>query len=487
MNEPIDTASTDTNIVPHTTTPTWEMELLVSGGTVFGLMQLTGLVDQTYISLAARASEEMNRSLLPLWMYIKFVLLTLIGTFIAHLCLRGYWVALVGMNSVYPGGIDWAKLRQGPISRDYSDRRVPPMSVLIEKADNLATRVFGVGFGFAMMMLIPIVIVSVSMACSFVLRHFFGVENSQWLFIGLFMVLFLPMVLAAAIDRRFGARLRPDGGPHRALMALFGFYDRAGLGRTNNILLTLFISRTGIRRWMGLTVVVIGAVFAVVGVQLATMKGDLELSDYVGLPNKALFSIASTPSSFYASERSAEPSITPLPYIADRIVSGPYLELFVPYRPRLHATMLRKHCPQALAATTDKNPRPALNCLAMLHAVQLDGKPIAIRFDASDDRLSGQRGMLAMIPVGALAPGRHELSLLEVHPDRDGPEVVVAGSKQKVAAPAAKIAPVTASSGSTDAIAELKTAALPAKPPVRPATKPDDQDPPNRYRIPFWK
>jgi hypothetical protein len=43
-------------------------------------------------------------------------------------------------------------------------------------------------------------------------------------------------------------------------------------------------------------------------------------------------------------------------------------------------------------------------------AFQLDGKPLVVRFDASSDPGTGQPGMLAMIPVAALAPGRHELS-----------------------------------------------------------------------------
>ncbi len=487
MTEPVDDTTVDTNIVPHTTTPTWEMELLVSGGTVFGLMQLSGLMDEQFISMIAGASQETYQGLSPLWIYSKFVVLTLISTFLIHLCLRGYWVALVGMNSVYPGGVNWEKLRQGPISRRFSESTVPPMATLIEKADNLATRVFGVGFGFAMMMLIPIAVVALSLLCSFVLRKAFGLQHTQWMFIGLFLTLFVPMALTAFIDRRFGKRLAPDGRIHRLMLASFKFYDRIGLGRANNILLALFISRTGLRKWFGLVFVVIGIVYAIALVQIFSTQGRVDLGEYPGLPDKDLFARASSPSSFYASQRGSDSGDAALPYIADRIVRGPYVSLFVPYRPRRHTPMMEKHCPKALAATSDDNPRPALDCLATLHSVQLDGKPIAIRFDASDDRISGQRGMLAMIPVSALAAGRHELSLLEVHPDRDGRELADIRTKRNVTAPATEAVSVTASPVSTGSIASVAKPVSPAKPTVSAATNSDDQEPPRRYRIPFWK
>ena len=485
MTSPAD--DTTNNAVPHNTTPTWEMELLVSGGTVFALIQLAGLVDDRFISVMAQTSEEMNQGLNPLWIYVKFVLLTLIGTFISHLCLRGYWVALVGMNSVYPGGVDWEKLRQGPISRKHSESSVPSMSILIERADNLATRVFGIGFGFAMMMLLPIVVVTVSLLGSYVLRRFFGLDHTLWIFILLFMALFLPMAAAAIVDRRIGERFVPGSWTHRALIAIFSFYSRIGMGRTSNILLSLFISRTGLKRWMGLAVLVMGTIFTVSIAHKAISQGLVEFGEYPGLPDNEVFSTASTPSSFYANQRSTEPNIAPLPYISDRIVRGPYVELFIPYRPRHHIPALEKRCPKALAESTEANPRPALACLAKLHAVRLDGKPVSVTFDASNDRYTGQRGMLAMIPVAALRPGRHELSVLEVNSNRDLPEPSeeIAAKTPAVATPKSGVlvSPPTSPASKTPPNASVGPANAVARTDINSLTS----RVPRRYRIPFWK
>lgn len=52
-----------------------------------------------------------------------------------------------------------------------------------------------------------------------------------------------------------------------------------------------------------------------------------------------------------------------------------------------------------------------LECLARLADIRIDGAALGLRLDATSDPETGQPGMLAMLPVSALAPGRHEVSL----------------------------------------------------------------------------
>ena len=79
-------------------------------------------------------------------------------------------------------------------------------------------------------------------------------------------------------------------------------------------------------------------------------------------------------------------------------------------------------CPAALRARQSGNAVPdqstSLSCLARLSAIQIDGKPIPVTFESGTDPRSGQRGMLAMLPMAGLANGRHELSLAA--PRREG-------------------------------------------------------------------
>jgi len=410
---------TDGTTVPKHTTPTWEMELLVSGGTVFGLIQLSGLVDNGFASLYNRASEDFSFTLMPLWVYVKFVLITLIGTYLVHLCLRGYWVALVGMNSVYPGGVDWGKLRVGPLTRQYLEKNAPSMTTMIENIDNLATRVYSVGFGFATTMLVPVVLAAVSLVLGVAIKRVFDVDNSRWVFGTVFAVVFVPWGIAALVDKHWGYRIREGTMPYRLLNATFAFYERVGIGNSTNPLTAIFNSRGGVKRWGWLSVAVLGITLSVLLSLMSKVLGGLPFEDLPGLPSGGYFAADSVPANFYASQRQAPEGLRPLPYIPDRIAGRPYLVLFVPYLPRKHAPAMQRACPAALAQSEQGKSRAALDCLAKLQDARLDGQPLALYFDASSDPRSGQPGMFAMVPIQRLASGRHELSLLAVNPKRE--------------------------------------------------------------------
>jgi hypothetical protein len=104
------------------------------------------------------------------------------------------------------------------------------------------------------------------------------------------------------------------------------------------------------------------------------------------------------------------------------VAKGPYVELFIPYRARQAAPALRQACPEAVeqAAQEGGNARPALDCLAKLLDLRLDGAPLPVRLEATTDAASGTRGALAMIPAQALAAGRHVITLQMPRVTREG-------------------------------------------------------------------
>ncbi|MGA8890635.1 MAG: hypothetical protein WB493_03635, partial [Anaeromyxobacteraceae bacterium] len=70
--------------------------------------------------------------------------------------------------------------------------------------------------------------------------------------------------------------------------------------------------------------------------------------------------------------------------------------------------------------------RDRLDCVGALFPVRLDGQPLPVRYDAAADPLTGNRGLLAMIPVTGLAAGRHELEV-----DRPRPPKADAGARTR--------------------------------------------------------
>ena len=113
------------NEISKRTTPTWEVELLISGATVFGLLQLPAPLHR-WLSIAGQAhGESVYQAIKMFGIYIQFSLWILIVTFVMHLFMRGYWIALVGMNSVYPKGIQWEKVKGfGPIYKESLEKNI---------------------------------------------------------------------------------------------------------------------------------------------------------------------------------------------------------------------------------------------------------------------------------------------------------------------------------------------------------------------------
>jgi hypothetical protein len=399
------------------TTPTWEMELLISGATIFGLLQLPELIDHAYFRAVNLSPQTYASLMMPLWLYAKIGIVTLVLTFIAHLCLRGYWIALVGLDSVYPGGIRWDRLGLGPIARERFASRAPPMPELIERADNRATRVFGVGFSFAMLMLALVLLVSLALLAGLVADLLFG-QGAVLRTLGAVIGLVLgPWMLVTLLDRRFGHRLARWPALRSMIGSVAAAYGRLGLGPRSNPLMALFASHAGRLRFAALSLLVILPVATVIIAQASMARGQLPFGLDPGVSGADPFSPSASPAAFYADLRGEPFAVMPLPYIPSRLSEGDYLPLFVPFIPRLHGAALPLACPEALAGSgRGEDARPRLDCLARMLAIEVDGAPVATPLEATTDPDNGQPGLLAMLPVATLAPGRHEITLNE--PDR---------------------------------------------------------------------
>jgi hypothetical protein len=392
--------------VPARTTPTWEMELLLSGATVFGLLQVPDQLDRFFIAWINASSEVSSSFVLPLAVYAQFAVFVLAITFVAHLCLRGYWVALVGVHSVSPAGMRRDTERFGPHYVAAMQQRERPVPELIEAADNRATLVFAIGVGLALGMVLPM-LVALAAIGTIVVAGWLGldpapVRNGILLLI---VLLFLPILVATGWDRQRGARIAADSRGGRVLRRVFDGYARVGLLRGNNALLNVFVGRLGGRRGAWVFTTVVALAMLAVGLRMVAAGQGWFAGAAAGLPADEPTSADNLHPPFYDTLRDDAPTLTPMPFINGPVVEGPYLRLFIPYRPRRFDAVVRAHCAGVEAGGA------TLACLAKQIPVHLDGGAVDFAPVAARDPQSGQRGLLAMIPVASLAAGRHELTI----------------------------------------------------------------------------
>jgi hypothetical protein len=423
--------STDAFSVPRETTPAWESELLLSIGLVVAMLQLSPVLDNAFIWWSPRLSEQWLEPLTFTFLYAKAAVYGLIVTFVAHLTARGFWVALVGMRAVYPGGIHWDKLRQGEIGKALARERIPTLAQPIEAIDNFASLVFAVGFLIVGMTLqVLMLAVLIGLLGNAVASLFFDGKYVFVLTVIAFAALMLPISLCAMIDRRFGARLAPSSFIARSIRGVYRWSTpifSPPWTTPSTLLLSSRIgpTKTAIVLSLLLWVLIFAAAFTLAKIR---GKGDLDNYGYAMIEHGGNL----VDPMHYADQRRHVEGLLMVPFIPSEYVKTPYLRLFVPYRPRHDTALMAQNCPGLDAkrkegAAEASRQQAILKCAAQLYAPRLNGTALTgLRWLFASDPFSDQRGFVTMISVRNLAAGPHLLSVpqpqVTEQRDRDRPQ-----------------------------------------------------------------
>lgn len=413
MSEALETESgirdpanlTDVRTREEALSRTWEMELLISGGLVFTLFQLSSALDGGFRRIEPHLSLELMLGATIGYQFAKIILYALIGSFALHLLARAYWIGLVGLHSVFPGGVRWEEVKSGPISRHVNQELAPPLPRLIAKTNDFCSTIFSfafllvLAFAAGLLWTLPVVLIA------YVASRFVSFEDqvNVILLIPLLLALF-PLVLSVLtlVDKYYGSRLNPSGRMARTIEKAFRGWARMPLEPLYRTITLILVTNVRKRTIYSFLYLGMGALLMLFIVKDVWRVGD-DFSSSSYLPEgRGEYSLNAA----YYEDRWPEGKILTVPSIQDDIVADPYVRLFIPYDPIRHDPVLRKRCPGVSA----KAPERVLRCLADFHRVLLDGKAMPrLGFRFYTHPRSGVRGMLAYIPTAGLARGEHLL------------------------------------------------------------------------------
>jgi hypothetical protein len=423
--DPREDAAAAADAIPARTTPTWEMEMLLSGATVFGLLQLPEALNAAVEPVLARLGGGVGLVASILTVYVGAAVYLLLATFVGHLVIRGFWIALLGLRSVFPEGPDFDKLRGGPISRHVARRNAVRTEDEIERLDNLATIVFMFGAMAVVGALVPGLFVLPMLVATWLWPD----VPVGPLMLAVFGVVFGPMALVATIDSLFGRHLDVNGRIARAFAAILTFYQRLTQPRFTNALTTTLMTRLGFGRFMVVYMGVLFAVLLVYGIDSGMRRGGIAIGDYTAIPADAERGYAVLPQ-HYRDQRRDDDRLQRVPFLDSTVLKGDWLRLIVPFHPTRHEAAIERQCPEVWAnlplsdaldaAAADAAHRDLLACYRDLAAIHVDGRPVDVLPDIvvlPDTRL---RGLQFMIDARDLAPGRHQLQTAKLaHPEKD--------------------------------------------------------------------
>jgi hypothetical protein len=197
----------------------WNLELIISGAAIVLTTYLPDFTDEMfyYYHNNLNFEEHSKMAVLPIlaFAFLKTVSYLLIGMFVAHLVMRSFWVALIGLQAAFPQGIRFDKLpNMSKGIQDFQEKKYGTLEAYIIRLDRSCSQVLGLAFLIA---LLGAGIGIVYQAC-FWIAHFFKMFLSESIVTttlkGLYFLflVFIPLIVwynykskkEAAFDLKYG-------------------------------------------------------------------------------------------------------------------------------------------------------------------------------------------------------------------------------------------------------------------------------------------
>ncbi|MCF7751048.1 hypothetical protein KQ945_09855 [Bacillus subtilis subsp. subtilis] len=398
-----------------------ELELVISGLLAFALLAAPGRIFEAWATSTVHTEGVYAYAL---W----FGFSTSVGlcyvvavALIAHLAIRGYWVGLVGLKSHFPDGIRWDRIPLlGPVSRAFYQSRVASLDQSIADADRAASTLFSATLLFALTMVLigagSVVLLAIAGAVGALL----GATDRIALiivatFFGLFILLnMLPLPLEKWIARR-KARGAPSARLERTMRGVLTVNQwLIPMRLLLPVQLTLQSNRYA-RNFMVAYFIAVMVAMCIGGVQAVSSMRFSLFNRYTVVTEQAVEE--GMLSAHYESLRADRDRLLRYPMIPSDVVDGPLLRLFIPHQPQRDNGLARRLC-GTLTEGENRLRGPAaetaaVQCVARLWSVTLDGQPVAVKdFVAMERRDLEMRGVVGYLPLAALPPGRHDLRLV---------------------------------------------------------------------------
>lgn len=420
-------ANGDAFALPSRTTPTWEVEILLSGATVFALFQLYGIINANVIALLGEPHSDAGGAVSGLLVYTQAGVLALALGFMLHLALRAFWVGAVGLRSVDPEGRVRQSINIGPEQQRLVAQAWDRLPQHVARLDDWATLTFALSLGLSKLIVLLTLAAAVLNLLGYGVHRMSGGSVDLGMAMAMLALLMIgPMVLATMVDNRAGKRGRAS--PRWAARVLAP-YSATGLLANQNLALQIFTQRASgnANRARGTLAVILLIFSLIVMVGLSMVWHAGRLGDSLGNPLlRAQVGQGATLRTNHFSTLQHPRRLQRAPYLPSEVVTGAYARLRIPFIDESHTDLLRdcarKNTTRGDAESWRFDGRGAavLACVAATQLITLDGKPIRTPWFLVEDLKNGGIGFVVMIDVRDLPRGEHVLTI--ARPPAEAPD-----------------------------------------------------------------
>ncbi|MEL6942267.1 MAG: hypothetical protein AAFO82_06330 [Bacteroidota bacterium] len=125
----------------------WHLELLISGFSIFLLIQAQEQLDNAvaYIQLHFHLEGQFNGIVFTSWGILKLSCYALIVSLVFHILIRGFWIGTIGLRSVQPK-VDFEKLRYTPLFEEQLKKKLSSLDRMLIRLDQISSAIFSFAF-----------------------------------------------------------------------------------------------------------------------------------------------------------------------------------------------------------------------------------------------------------------------------------------------------------------------------------------------------
>jgi hypothetical protein len=405
----------------HLRERTDELELIISGLMAFALLAVPGRVFDAWAVHSIHAEGLVEYAMWFGFIVVAGLSYSLAVAFFVHLAIRGYWVSLIGLKSTFPEGIRWDRIPlMGSISQGFYRERIVDLGLTIDRADRAASILFAMAILIALVMVwVGLLAMAMILASGLLGMLFADAERAtRILLVGFYVVLMAGSLVPALLEKI--ASRRAAGGAQNTGLARFtrGWLRVYGVVIPQRLILPVQATLQSNLNGKGFLAIYFLILF------LTTLFGSFQIVQSARFATLHRYDVLTAEAAeagmlgaHYESMRTEHDRLLRYPMIPSDRIAEAHLRLFLPHRPTRDNPLARANC-AALedgrnTAKVQAAAEIARACLATMWAVSLDSVAVPLDdFVPTERRDLEMRGLTGYLPVGDLAPGRHDLQVV---------------------------------------------------------------------------
>ena len=415
----------------------WNLELLVSGFSIFLLVQTYGLFENAiqYINLHVDINQNLEGPLRSLLLIFLLVSTVLTFNLIIHVIVRGFWIGAIGLRSVQRN-IEFENLGYSDFFTEKLKAKVPSLDKMLERLDTLASVIFSFTFLIVFMFLsFFLFFVATSLFSYFVIFVFQDwVENETarfWMIKVMQVILLTSLAFAViyfidTLSLGFFKKYKRLSKIYYPIYAFMGWLTMAGIYRSIYYSLISRFPKNKIRLALGCYLILIFI--------FPFQKFD----QYLFFPdNNGSLSISSRA---YDDTRS-EKNFIATASIPSKIVKENFLPLFIRYNVEHNRSLTKLHKDVEFvkndgwnsgiyfnrkngfrmgdANFSEEHPEKFLNYLSDFYSVYLDSVKVETDMYFYTHPNQNEKGLHTLLDLANVSRGKHEISIKRKKVDKE--------------------------------------------------------------------